>query len=777
MRFRNTDSLVPSLLVILVVVLAWFSPWWLQGKNLAPLDIMHQMMQPWRGTSEQVTVKNHFVSDAVDNYLVYRIFAEKSYKTEGWVGWSSLTYGGTAQYANTMALYYDWTMQLHRWFDFWTAWHLGIIGQALLAATGMLLFLRRRSIGPVWATCGALAYAANSQFVTWINHRWALSAFCWVPWILWSIDSYRQGRRSFRSLVPAFIAMALLGGSLQHCAFVAIVVVAMWGEEALVAGLRLKVQLRLFGRYAVWGMLGCGLAAMMLLPCTAAYIESSQLGLHSTAHMGTYPQGYAQPLFNLLAYPLQIFPSILGRPCTMDALKAFKSNLFFIAYFGSLPVLIAYLAIVRKGIPPLARLLILFGLVIPLTPLVKFLYQRIFLVSILGGIYAFVSFMETAGSVTRKRIAKVTGIIASIIITVWTVASIVLSKNTTVVETALDQKFLNTSSGGSFGHFRNWMHERMIRFVADFPIWSPQQLLPLGLFIVSLVGFRLTASPCSRRRATGSLIIVFGVVAELTLFGSRWLTYVDPVQYPLFPITPEVSALRKHVGNGRVTTLIKSMEGHMAETPFIPNTLVPYGVATIGGFDSLTPNGMVLPNESPDDADKLGRFGVSHLLTCHGNSNVPDDWTPVWSSPSMDLYENTLKMPIYAGFKDDNDKEAFYSGRRTKVIPIRETSGLENRRRLEVPTGTRWIRIAENQASGWEFREGSTGSWSPVHRSSDASMIFLNPDSSHSAVFEMRYNPPLRRLGIILSLISVLATVLFGIRRPRRQTHLIFHTT
>ena len=67
-----------GLAACLIVVLAWFSPWWIGGRNLAPLDILNEMMQPWRGTSEQVSVKNHIVSDAVDQYLIYRMVAAES---------------------------------------------------------------------------------------------------------------------------------------------------------------------------------------------------------------------------------------------------------------------------------------------------------------------------------------------------------------------------------------------------------------------------------------------------------------------------------------------------------------------------------------------------------------------------------------------------------------------------------------------------------------------------------------------------------------------------
>ncbi|MBJ7424670.1 MAG: hypothetical protein JHD23_09280 [Akkermansiaceae bacterium] len=774
MKIQNSKSFLPPL-VCLFVVLAWFSPWWIGGKNLAPLDLQSLMMSPWREGNETHFAKNHIVSDAVDQYLVYRMVAAESYAKEGWLGWSSLTYGGTAQYANTMALYYDWTMQLHRWFGFWTAWHLGLMGQVMLAVIGMYLFLRGRSISGLWAACGGLAYAANSQFVTWIYHRWALSSFCWVPWILWAIDGYRRGNRNYWAAVPVFIGMAFLGGTLQHAAIVALAVAAMWLEESILQYSKSKPasQLRRLGHYAVWGLLGAGLAGMMFIPCTDAFLTSNRLGLHTgmnaNAEKGIYPHGWLQPLFNLAAYPFQVFPSLLGRCNSIDLLKIFKSELFYIAYFGSLPVLIAFLAPWRKESPLLARLLIVFGLLLPLTPLVRTLYQRLFMLFILGGILAFAHFMENANRQRRLAVFRVTGWLVALGVTAWTSLSLLLYFKSDLL-TQLRAKIIIEGKGSSFGYFGEWISQRTDHFLADLFIWSPQQLLPLLLFGASLAGLRWTASENTRWRNKGAWIVALAIIGEVTLFGSRWIVWSDPHQYALFPATPESEVLKSKVGHeGRVTTLMHP-NAHMARTPFIPNTLSAYGIAADNGYDSIIPNGMLLPGEFSGDADKLGRLGVSHLITWPSNPKVSLDWKPVWKSSSMVLYENAKKMPRYAGFRTNEDKNAFFTGKWPSTLVVREISDKENSRLLEVPAGVRWIRLAENQADGWKFRIAPSHTWLSVDRASDSSMLIENTTFDHATSIEMRYDPPLRTIGFCVSAISLGLLIILGSREIVRAS-------
>lgn len=771
-RYRKETCI--GILICLSVIAMWFSPWWIGGRNLAPLDVLNQMMEPWRGASNPTSVKNHIVSDAVDQYLVYRMVAAESYRTEGWLGWSSLTYGGTAQYANTMALYYDWTMQLHRWFDFWTAWHLGLMGQVMLAGAGMLLFLRGRSIGIILACCGAIAYAANSQFVVWIYHRWALGAFCWVPWILWAIDNHRKGKRGAWMQVPVFIAMAFLGGTLQHGIYVILAVAAAWGEQAFLAGRQIKAQARTLGRFFVWGVLGTGLAAMMFIPCVDAFIRSTKLGLHmgmhGTAAMGLYPKGILQPLLNLAAYPLQIFPSIVGRSETVDLLKPFKSELFYIAYFGSLPVLIAFIALFRKQTPVIARILIGTGLILPLTPVLRHLYQRLYLLFILGGILAFVHFVQNASAETKRLLCRVILWLGGLAVTCWTLASVLIKLKEDTVREFLQRKIVDPSGGSSFGHFRGWMQGRADKFMGDIFIWSPQQLIPLALFALGVAGLWLGARKNKPSYQRGALVIAAVVLMELTLFGSRWVIFVDPVQAPLFPATAESEILKEKAGNGRVATM-DSAGSHMAVTPFIPNTLSAYGIATIHGYDSIMPDGMFLITNAERSPGYLGQRGVSHLITFPGNTKVDPDWKSIWQSPSMELFENPTPVPRYTGFPDDAAKDSFFQTTVSGVLPtLKETTGKENTREIMVPAGTKWIRVADNQAEGWQYQLATGTEWKNIQRAPDATMLMENPNPEQEVTLRMRYDPPVRRAGFIVSALSAILVIGGGIVTGRHPS-------
>jgi hypothetical protein len=276
------------------------------------------------------------------------------------------------------------------------------------------------------------------------------------------------------------------------------------------------------------------------------------------------------------------------------------------------------------------------------------------------------------------------------------------------------------------------------------------------------MGLALTAAASSRRARIGSLMVLIAVTGEVTLFASRWAVWSDAKDQPLFPPTAESRILQEKVGrDGRVTTVIHPT-AHMALTPFVPNTLAPYGIATISGYDSIVPDGMVLPTETPGDAHKLGRCGVTHLVTWPGNPDIPGEWTRVWSSGSMDLYENPLAVPRYAGFPDEGARSAFLDGGGEGFVALRESSGLENSRVIEVPAGLRWLRIAENHAPGWRFRIAGSDGWSDVSTAWDKAMWLDNPSPGKPVTIEMIYQPPLVAAGFGISAATLMILAAAG---------------
>lgn len=81
---------------------------------------------------------------------MFRKTGEESFRESGFMGWDDRSLGGSAQYANTTWYAFDWTFQLHRFLEFWAAWHLGLAGQFLLAGLGLYFYLRMLGI-PFWA--------------------------------------------------------------------------------------------------------------------------------------------------------------------------------------------------------------------------------------------------------------------------------------------------------------------------------------------------------------------------------------------------------------------------------------------------------------------------------------------------------------------------------------------------------------------------------------------------------------------------------------------------
>ncbi|MDX2079463.1 MAG: hypothetical protein SFU53_01630 [Terrimicrobiaceae bacterium] len=728
--FRRTDAAACLLIVLAAAV--WFSPWWGGGRNLAPFDILHEMMLPWR-TDTVPQVQNHFVTDAVTQYIPYRMFGASSIAADGFVGWNPDVFGGTPQHANTMALYFDWTMHLHRFLDFWTAWNLGIFLQFVIAGVGMWWFLRRQDVPAFAALAGALAWMGNTQFIVWVYHRWALSAFCWFPLVLLAFFEWEKSRRPrWLALGAVAIALSFLGGTLQHVAMIVVGVLCCWAGSAW--DLRKSVsrrQLIHFAGYAVAGLLAVGLSAWMLDATIRMYFENSAAG-HERAGFG-YGSGLTQPLFNLVSLAFYPFPSLAGSAQTLDLLKVFKSDLFNLGSFGTLPVLLALTALFWRGTPSAARLLMVAGLLLPLSPFVALFYHRINVLWIAGGVWAFAVFVRDAGPAVLMAWTRWSGRLAALGLGLWIAASGALIVFGPKIETALQKIVLGQAQRSQFGLFRDWMAERAGNLVDYVSLTNPLQIVSVG----AIAGGWWALHAWARGQRNWVLwFLPAGVFVQSTLFWFQWTAWSDdrnPYERP-----PLVRLLQENLDSGRVLQIQPS--SRLPDGILYNNVLDPADVPITAGYDSMHPNGM--------NKRAAGPLMPGTSLIMQGEELPgPEDWTLVGTADGASVWKN----PGFAMAIADNGEAVAFE----RLSPSRIT--------LNIPPGAQSIQIFENFHRGWR----ATG---PANESAQ---LAANPDGSLQLTVKnpgqwiLQFSPGPSR-GILFLLFASALGVIVLFCAPRR---------
>lgn len=761
--FCDTDAGAIAALVVLVVLA--FSPWWAGGRYFAPLDLLNGLYEPWRAPDAPIEVHNHFTSDGVTQYLIYHKIAERSYAEDGRVGWSDLTMGGRPEYANTMAGYDDWTMQLHRFLDYWTAWHLGLLAQCLIAGLGLFVFLRSRGISPAVSLVAAVAYVANSQFIMLFYIRSPLAGFAWVPWVVWGMESYRSGRRWAWPLVPLFLALAFLGGTMQTSAFVALVVLGVWlgglVETGDAAGGGWRARLRYTGHCLAWGVLGAGLAAFALVPNALTLAESMAQGMNR-GQIG-YAGGLLQPVLSALLIPVQAFPTLLGSPRSMDLAKLLELDLHAVAYFGFIPVVLAYRAALHRGAPAAARWVIALGLLIPLTPLVGPLYHRVQLVFIFGGAWAFAWYWEHADQAAVERLLRWLFPTLLVVTIAWVAASLATLVFHDSLQARIDGYIAGRIASGQAGVFgeqrEGWLLERGRQLLTELRIWHPRQAVALGGALLGCAALWLR----NRRGPALSAVALLAVLlVELGAFAGGWLTVVDPAEHPPYAETADIAELRERVGEGRVYIV----DHPSAPSFFPPNTLAMYGVATIQAYETVGLMTIWTGFDEADDPVTLGAVGVTHAVARPG-VEMGEGWTLEFEGDRLTLWRNEFALPRYLALREESDawsRMILNEVGEVAVGPVR-AEGTMNRRRLEVPPGTRAVRIAENWSEGWRYRVDGEA-WRPVEMARDRSMV-LEVDSQSSSgtgsrVVELEYRPRRRVIGWWVTGVAVLSLALGG---------------
>ncbi|MEI8205399.1 MAG: hypothetical protein WCG03_00815 [Kiritimatiellales bacterium] len=738
---------IPVVLVALIFVPTF------SGKVIAPLDDFG-FYAPWStGDTAEVDVHNHFAMDFPEVFLGERVFAWQSFRDEGRLGWSDLTFSGTAQYANTMDLYFDWSVQLLWFLEFWDAWHWGLFGQLVLAALGMLVLLRSRGVSRLASVLGAVCYSMNSMFFTWMFHCWMLGAFCWLPWVIWSFYALREKKKA-GVLAPIFLCFGFFGGHLQFAAFYIISLGSLffwwliedWRDSP-------KKGFQSLVGFGLLGLLAVGLAAVMFVPCVKAYLMTLDAGL-KRGGIG-YPEGVWQPLKNLLLYPLYLFPPLLGRPQALDWAKGFSSDLFNIPFIGSLPLIFAFLYGMRilsgkeKDRGPLIFMVL--GLLLPLTPLVGPLYQRLFILFIFGAAWAVARAADSAAVAGSPKTATWLWRIFLMASLIWSAMSVGIQVFQLRLQHRLFGLFGSSIANHRFALFEGWWRDRVFQAVVDLKIWSPEMAVSWALFGAAVyLYYRHAHKRLSHKMLLVGLIMTS--VCQLYWFNKNWVVYADKPQQTV-PTFDGQDFLQKNIEPwNRVATVQR--EGRPKLFPL--NTLGLYNIAHYHGYGSIVPPGIQknLPaycSAKEMDAAQFGRWGVTHAIGFFDESGLGEGWTLVGREGQVSLFTNTLSRARYEAIS------------RSETVPLTPETHQMNYRRLLLPEHTDAVHIMENWGQGWQFRVNQAA-WAPVIKTENYTMrAVLDRPAELGDIFEMQYCPQALRVGRVISVSSLGVYILFSV--------------
>jgi hypothetical protein len=594
----------------------------------------------------------------------------------------------------------------------------------------------------------------NTEFVGWIYHQWALAGFCWMPWFLWALHRAREGSRRDTAFAAVFLGLALSGSTLQHMAFIAIAGGCVWAGWLLErgppedAGDREHPALsrnpvrhwRDTGIVMTAGLLGVGMAAFVLEPTIAGYLENIRAG-HEREGLG-YSHGLLQPLVMLLAWPLTLYPFVLGSVQTVDLTKAFLPDGLAFAFFGTMPAVLALVGLFSPRVPLAAKLLMAAGLILPLTPLGGVLYQRVSLLWILGGCWAAGVWVSAADTNTLKVVSSWCWRVLTLAVVVWGLASIVLFAFREPIQAMLVARAQSAAATSQFAMFPEWVEARAAGLLDYLVLWNPWQLSALAGLLLSVWGL----IRCREVSFWPGLAFAAGVALQLSVYWAQWTTWsVERDAH----VQPELARiLQAEVGrSGRLA----QGDGSPAEILFPPNTLVPSGVAVTGGYDSIHPQAMRNPTGKPwafrGTTHYLGRLDGEH----------PEGWPQVWSDGRWALWRDPRPTP---------GTVVSDAGSPVPLEPGDLKWNTLNTMQVSVPPGAQRLEIFSNWHRGWKWRADGNVKWmdSSAGPAGGIEVGFDGPgDSGRTVLLQFDPSPPDWAMVVTgLSLMVALARALPG---------------
>lgn len=663
-------NLWASLALLALITLALFYRFVFLGQALVPADIL-ATWYPWKHYVVGSLPHNPLLSDVIDTFYTHDAFFVSQLHQGIIPLWDPTILGGHPSLANGWsAELYPPRLLLLAILPQWIALGLNLMLHVYLAGVFSLLLLRRLGVGPFGALVGAMAWMLNGYVMVWLEYGHTVATAALLPLALLVFELSVSKRRLGWSLATALvIALSLLSGSIQRGAYLLIALAFYLAYRVVVCYLaerQLRSLVWPLVSFSVAVTIGFGLAAVVLAP-TLELIAYSQRSVIPLANL------FPSPWLRLGLLAAFVAPGIAGGPTyPIDLYQLARTNANeFQGYAGLLTLVLAAAAVRRPRGPVLlfalgAGIALLLALGSPLYYLFYYLVpgfnklgpQRVLIlyafgIAMLAGIGAD-KLAAPDGSSLARQLRRLTAwavgvslvALAALNIAIRLFRETILAAGREYARVHIYGTPLNPRSLDAYYDEVTRLYDS---FVAHFGPASPAVYTPV-LLALGCLGVLFLRERRQRLFPAACLALIAG---DLLSFALAYNTAVAPAM--IYPRPPAVEFLQRDSEIYRVA--LDTTQGNL-----FPNTLQPFGIQELGGYESLYPDRYsdllaTIENNSPTnegfgnlvlpgrfDSRMIDALNVKYVIRPPG-SPAPAAYYRLVYENDVSIYQNTRALP------------------------------------------------------------------------------------------------------------------------------------
>ncbi len=623
----------PFILIILII-LVFFYPVWLQNKIPLPADFVVGTYYPWLdykypGFYFGVPIKNPITTDVVSFIFPMQMLAVDLLKQGVAPIWNNLILTGTPLLANLQSAPFSPTNFLYFLLPKLTAWSVQIMAQTALAAIFAYLLLREFKVSKLSSAAGGIFFSLAGFMMIWLewNGHSLTGAFFPLVFLL-SIKWLKSGQIKWGSLLALVLALQICSGYPQ---------IVLYEMMALALIVLFNFNLKRVVGLGLFILLGLGLSAIQTLPAIEL-LKYSQRGVEDVVNTSAF-----LPWQYLITF---IAPDYFGNHSTGNFWGQGDYTLVT-GYSGLIVLVLAGIAIWSKFKDNNVRFsgsLVLLALFIALpNPISVFLKNSGFLAL-------------QAASAHRALVLSNLGIalLAGFGLDELKAGKLKFYQ----VFRAYYLPVILLAGFGLAAFYGLKVSAGNPVLIGNFKVALKNLVLPVTLVSISIINIIIVIRK-PKYQEIAALFLIILAIGELFRFGWKFTPFSPKTL--VFPETPVLQFLQKQPKPFRLA----------AEDVIPINMMMNYGIETSEGYDAVYPLSyakyLAVLNSGDSDSTPMGRYG---------SITNPD-------SPLLDLintkYVLTLKRD-QSGKPDPNGKlvEKYQDPKFKKVFEDKTVVILEN---------------------------------------------------------------------------------------------------